>query len=338
VRLTIVIPTLNRDYCVRRAVDSALAQTAPGIEVVVSNNGSSDRTPEILALYNDPRLRVFHHKRTIPIYDHANFLLDTAKGTLFVGLSDDDFLEPTFAERVLELYDRHPEISFAYTRCWTHVGGQSLPSPAGPEIEPTLQFFTRYFEGSRHIFWCACATRTEDLRRIGPLPVGTQIGDMHYWTQLAFQGPIGCIPELLAHYTYLVDNASIGVSACDWATETKRLLDRIDEQLGASGAPAASLRTLREFMARYLARTTANQLALNAARGAKKTELVRSLRSCGQLLRGDMSVAVPRVLAALILPWPILTSVVRLFVAKQSRWARRSNDMRSRGELRPQAK
>src|SRR5580765_7156828 len=108
-RLTIVIPTLNRDYCVARAVDSALAQTSPDVDIIVSNNGSTDRTRELLGRYADPRLRVFYHPTTMPVAVHSNLLIDEARGELIVALSDDDWLEPTFAERMLDLFTRHPE-------------------------------------------------------------------------------------------------------------------------------------------------------------------------------------------------------------------------------------
>jgi glycosyltransferase involved in cell wall biosynthesis len=173
-RLTIAIPTLNRDYCLRRVVDSALAQRSPDVEVIVSNNGSTDKTREILDQYNDPRLRVFHHSSTLPPAIHANFMIGEVRGELVVGLSDDDFLEPEFAERILNLFARHPELSFAYTRCWTHVRDVALASPGGPEIEDSLPFFQNYFRGDRHLFWCACVTRTAALRRLLPLPANVQ--------------------------------------------------------------------------------------------------------------------------------------------------------------------
>ncbi len=47
-RLTIVIPTVNRASLVGRALDSALAQTYDNLEIVVSNNGSTDGTRALL--------------------------------------------------------------------------------------------------------------------------------------------------------------------------------------------------------------------------------------------------------------------------------------------------
>ncbi len=321
-RLTIAIPTLNRDYCLRRAVDSALAQTSPDVEVLVSNNGSTDRTRAILDSYRDPRLRVFHHASTASPAAHANFVIGEVRGDLVVGLSDDDFLEPQFAERVLSLFARHPDVSFVYTRCWTHVRDRALPSPAGPEIEAPLSFFQSYFQGKRHLFWCACVTRTDALRRILPLPDDVQIGDMYVWTQLAFDGPIGCVPELLGHYTYLVDNVSVGIPVCAWAHETRRLTSRIAERFQASKEDRSAVAALVADMEQYVARTTANQFALNAARGASKTSLLRALRSCGRLLVPDLSTAIPRVAAAIVLPAALVRALTLSFVATRSRWAR----------------
>ena len=249
-RLTIAIPTVNRDYCVRRAVESALAQTSPNVEIVVSNTGSTDGTRGILDGYSDPRLRVFHHAPTMPVAAHANLLMEYVSGELVVALSDDDYLEPTFAERVLELFARHPELSFAYTRAWTHVRDFALPSPPAPEVEETLPFFQRYFAGERHLFWCACVTRTEALRRLCPIPADVQIGDMYIWTQLAFEGPVGCVPELLAHYTYLVDNVSLGIPVCEWAGETERLTERIADRYRASSEDSHELVSLTGSMIR----------------------------------------------------------------------------------------
>ena len=324
-RLTIAIPTLNRDYCLERVIDSALAQTSPSVEVIVSNHGSTDGTREILDRYRDARLRVFHHAATLPAAVHANFVINEVQGELVVGLSDDDYLEPDFAARILALFARHPEVSFAYTRCWTHIRDSMLPSPAGPEIEDTLPFFQNYFSGDRHLFWCACVTRTAALRRLFPLPSDIQIGDMYVWTQLAFDGPVGCVPELLAHYTYFVDNVSLGIPVCAWAEETRRLITRITERVQRGHEDQSEVAMLRQRMGQYLARTTANQFALNAARGASKASLIQALRLCGRHLMADPFVAIPRVVASVALPSAMVKQLTLYFAASRSRWARSTN-------------
>src|SRR5690348_9691139 len=48
-----IIPCYNRPKYVRDAIDSALAQTYPDIEIVVVDDGSTDDTPKVLASYGD---------------------------------------------------------------------------------------------------------------------------------------------------------------------------------------------------------------------------------------------------------------------------------------------
>ena len=319
VRLTIAIPTLNRARELRRAIDSALAQSSPAIEVLVSNNGSTDDTRAVLESYNDPRLRTHHHAMTIPAAEHGNFLIETARGELFLGLSDDDYLEPQFAERTIALYDRHPDVAFVHTRCFTHVGSAVLASPSAPELEDSLSFLRGYFAGRRQLFWCACVTRTGDLRRIGGLPPGTLIGDMHLWTQLVLSGPVGCVDELLSHYTYLAGNSSVRIPVCEWARENRAAMRRLTEQLAQRQLPHDVRDGIDREMRRFLARATANQIALNASRGASKRALLRALRTCGADLRGNLGAAVPRVLVALLLPPRLAAALARMVVAKRFR-------------------
>lgn len=333
VRLTIAIPTINRAYCIRRAIDSALAQTANNIEVLVSNNGATDETRSILDSYSDPRLRVFHRETTISSADHANFVIDQVRGELFVGLSDDDYLEPQFAERVLALFDRHPDMSFCYTRCWVQVGDAALPSPAGPELEDALSLFQGYFTGRRHLFWCATATRIADIRRLGGLPRQTNLGDLYVWGALAFNGPVGCVGELLSHYTYLAgDNLSTGIPPCAWANEIFEIIEQILSRFDPARVPAPVRSELRVAMHRFLARTTANQFALVAARGSGKLMLWRALCQCGHYLAAEPFLCISRVMAALVLPAWLLKILLIRFVVRHSRWTRPSHGRSSHTE------
>ena len=61
---TIAIPTFNRAEWLGRSVGSALAQTHDSFEVLVSDNGSDDETPQVLAEISDPRLIKFASRAT----------------------------------------------------------------------------------------------------------------------------------------------------------------------------------------------------------------------------------------------------------------------------------
>jgi hypothetical protein len=322
-RLTIAIPTVNRSYCLQRALDSALDQTSPDIDVLVSNNASTDDTRALLDSYlakrPDPRLRVIHHEQRMHVATHGAFLMSEARGSFFVGLSDDDWLEPEFAARVLALFTSHPELAFVYTRCWMHLDDLVIPSLLGPEVEQPIDFLDAYLAGRRQLFWCACVSRVTDLRRLGPQPLDREIGDMYFWTKLALEGPVGCVEKHLAHYTYMGDNLSIGLPASAWAKETALLIEEITSGLRGLGVSPERMRRIKTEGGRYLARSTANQFALNAQRGASKFALFTSLRSCWRDLSGDLRTAAPRVTAAMLLPRRILRPLLYATAARRAR-------------------
>jgi glycosyltransferase involved in cell wall biosynthesis len=274
-RLTIAIPTLNRANLLGRAIDSALAQTSPDVEIIVSDNASTDETSAVLRRYEGRGLRVFRQAKTIPASRNGEFLINQAQGEFFLGLSDDDYLEPEFAAKVLALYDRHPELRFVYTGCAVHYDEVQVPAVVGPETESGADFLAGHFTGRREVSWCACVTRVRDLRALGPQPDDRILGDMYFWTKLALMGPVGCVPEVVSHYILFRtqnDNISHGTSPIVWAREVRLLADEVIEGSRKAGASAEYLARLRKACRQQVARSAANQFVWTRIRGASVGE------------------------------------------------------------------
>lgn len=309
-RLTIVIPTVNRAHCVGRAIESALAQDIGDIEIIVSDNGSNDGTPEVIARYDDPRLRKFRHETTIPPQAHGNFLLDMARGEFFLGLSDDDFIEPNFARRALDLYARHPELSFLYSACTLHLAEVELPALHGPEVESGLDFIAAFFGNMRNVCWCACVTRVADLRAIGPIPADRFIGDMFYWTKIAFQGPVGCIQQPVTHYTFMTsDNMTSSIHVLDWAHEVQTLVDETSVRIHEYCTDNIAQKNFSKTARRFIAISVADQFVWTAIRGAGKLQLATATYKALPYYWQHRATW-RRVVAALLIPRAILRRLV----------------------------
>jgi hypothetical protein len=106
--VSIGIPTYNRAATLSRAVDSVLAQTRPDLELVISDNASSDETQELCEQRAALDGRIRYLRQAVNQGPTANFnlLFTECRGAHVMMLSDDDWLEPDYVERCLaELSD-----------------------------------------------------------------------------------------------------------------------------------------------------------------------------------------------------------------------------------------
>ncbi len=109
--VSILIPTLNRQAMLARAIESALAQTGSAIEVVVSDDGSTDGTSDYLEALTarEAHVRLVPRNPTPGLFANMNHLLEQRRGDFFCILADDDLLEPKFVERLLDHLSAEPQ-------------------------------------------------------------------------------------------------------------------------------------------------------------------------------------------------------------------------------------
>jgi hypothetical protein len=98
-RVSLLIPTRNRVDLLADAVQAAVQQTYPALEIIVSNNASTDTTGDYLRSFSDPRLRHVECAELLPFHEHWRFLLGQATGDYVVFLCDDDAMLPATIAR-----------------------------------------------------------------------------------------------------------------------------------------------------------------------------------------------------------------------------------------------
>jgi glycosyltransferase involved in cell wall biosynthesis len=107
-----VIPTYNRDDLVGQAVDSALAQTHPRCEIIVVDDGSTDRTQEVLARYEGRITAIRQENKGLA--GARNSGIRAASGELVGFLDSDDLWEPRLVEEALKLFEAHPQVGAVF--------------------------------------------------------------------------------------------------------------------------------------------------------------------------------------------------------------------------------
>lgn len=82
--VTIAIPTYNRaNLYLTQAIESAINQTYPNLEIIISDNCSTDDTEMVIRSFKDPRIRYFRQEKNIGGNNNFNFCLKQARGEYF---------------------------------------------------------------------------------------------------------------------------------------------------------------------------------------------------------------------------------------------------------------
>lgn len=113
--LTIGVPTFNRGKYLRRCLEAITLQAGnnPAVEILVSDNCSTDNTKDIVESYknNYSNIRYFCQKENIGGSNNFKFIYTHAKGRFVVAIGDDDYLVQSYVPTVLAVLYQAPDIS-----------------------------------------------------------------------------------------------------------------------------------------------------------------------------------------------------------------------------------
>ena len=109
--ITIGIPTYNRSNLLPRAIESALAQENVNVEVIISDNNSSDDTAKVVGKYaQDPRVKYIKNSFNIGPVANYNQCLNKASGKFFMILGDDDWLSENYCKILVNYLEREDAV------------------------------------------------------------------------------------------------------------------------------------------------------------------------------------------------------------------------------------
>jgi glycosyltransferase involved in cell wall biosynthesis len=229
--VTIGIPTYNRaDGYLKIALQCALSQTYSNIEVIVSDNCSSDGTQELVRSIHDPRLVYHRHEKNIGPANNFNFCLKQAKGHYFLLLSDDDMIDEDFVETCMTRAGFGTEYAIMRTgvRVIDEHGRVVRESPNRVKDLPFDQFLLGWF--NNHTSWYLCNTlfHTEKLREIGGLQSKHNLlQDGVAIVKLSSKAKRLDVEEVKASFRKHSGEITFAVKVRDWAEDFKDLLEVI---------------------------------------------------------------------------------------------------------------
>ena len=147
-KISVIIPVYNVEKYLNRCVDSVLAQTLTALEIILVNDGSPDKCPEICDEYSklDNRIIVIH-KENGGLSSARNAGLKAANGEYIFFLDSDDWLEPDGMQHLYGLAKEH-NVDFVRYRS-IRTGWPGLPENTPCMLEPPREIPGGFYDKNR---------------------------------------------------------------------------------------------------------------------------------------------------------------------------------------------
>ncbi|MBF2003621.1 MAG: glycosyltransferase family 2 protein [Synechococcales cyanobacterium C42_A2020_086] len=207
--VSVLMPVYNSERYVAQAIESILNQTFSDFELLIINDGSTDRSLSILQRYaaQDPRIRLFSRENQ-GIARTRNELLHRATGEFIAVLDSDDIALPDRLARQLQFLRQHPEVvclGSAYQIM--DSAGRVLTALPVPLDDAEIQRLA--LAGHASIFQSCVMMRRAVVLDIGgynnALPPAE---DLDLWLRLGEVGQLANLPEVLVQYRVHANSVS----------------------------------------------------------------------------------------------------------------------------------
>ncbi len=118
-RVTVLMPVYNGERFLNEAIESILAQSFAHFEFLIIDDGSTDRTAEIVNSYHDPRIRFCRNERNLGISATLNKGISLAGSDLIARMDADDISQPDRLRKQYNYMCIHPQC--AMVSSWAEV-------------------------------------------------------------------------------------------------------------------------------------------------------------------------------------------------------------------------
>ena len=112
-KLSIGLPIYNEDYKLESTIDSLLSQSYQNIEIIISNNVSTDNSKKICEKFKDKRIKLFNQQKKISSFDNFNFTFSKSVGEYFLWNSGHDHRSKNFLAKCIDFL----ELNKDYVAC-----------------------------------------------------------------------------------------------------------------------------------------------------------------------------------------------------------------------------
>jgi len=200
--VTVAIPTYERATQLRRAIESVLAQDHEPIELIISDNASTDGTRQLCEDYvsRHPSIRYVRHSSNVGPTPNFESLRPLARGDYFMFLGDDDWIDPGYVSACVETLESEPGLSLVAGRSFYHRAGRA-------DVEPVLVNIDDSDPRRRVLAYCRAVKANGVFYGVMPIAAQRRVpamrnvqgGDWLHVMGLAYLGRVRTLEEVAVH-------------------------------------------------------------------------------------------------------------------------------------------
>ena len=190
-QIDILIATYNGQKYIREQIDSILNQSYRNINIIISDDGSKDSTPDILKEYQkkDNRIKVYIQQENLGVVKNIEFLLNHVESQYYMLADQDDFWLPQKVEKSLEtLKNENADLVFGDLE----VVDENLKMmyPSFNDFMLLSRKISKYINSDKLNYLYNCITgctilaKKETLEKILPRPIISKQLIHDYWIGL----------------------------------------------------------------------------------------------------------------------------------------------------------
>lgn len=236
-KLTFICSCYNHENYVVDFLHSLLVQTNPNWDLIIIDDFSTDGSVEKIKSVKDDRIHLIQNKYNRGINANISIGVSLAKTDLIVFFASDDILYPEYVEMVLDVFNKHPNISACYTPL-DYMDESGMPMNNGvrlPIDKSAERIFADMFTGVNMLPSPGMAIKKSAIEKYMPLDIGLiQYHDWQFNFLLLFKNKIHMLDKPLVRYR--VSNTS----ACARSNavivrekiETNKLMDTVVDLIG----------------------------------------------------------------------------------------------------------
>ncbi|OWP84894.1 hypothetical protein BWK59_02925 [Flavobacterium davisii] len=208
---SVIIPLYNKENYIYNTLTSVIDQSYSNFEIIIVNDGSTDKSLEIIQNINDSRIRIFNQQNK-GVSSARNLGIKNAKGTLIAFLDADDLWKKNHLEELYQLYTLHPNCGMYCSRYFMKISKHKIiPISYSYEISDDYKGVLKdYFKTSLvyRVGLPSAVVIPNYLFQLGfAFNINVNNGeDLELFTQIAISYPIAITNSYTTEYNFIIDN------------------------------------------------------------------------------------------------------------------------------------